>query len=897
MGPPGRPGGRRQGDDTDEPGPTGASSERALHESSAALHAANEALRRSNATLSAVIENSPLAIYALDGDGIVTMWNAAAEKIFGWSAAEVLGRFSPVERDVDLDECVARRGRVMFGDVVTGVEVKRATKDGREIDVSFSAAPMRDDEGRITGLLALSADVSGRVAAEAAARRSEARLAAVVQNLSDVITVVGPGSRLIYTSPAAQRLFGFTEGDESWVDPLSRVHPDDRERVGQEFAVQFQHAVPEPVAFRIRAADGSWRHVEAVAQDLTADPDVGGIVVTTRDVSERRRAEAMITDQARILRLVAQGAPLTETLSALCEVVESQASEALTSVMLVDGASRTLRLAAAPTLPPGFTRHLGAVPVAAGAGSCGSCAHLGTPVVTADVGSDPAWDAWRDVALAHGLRACWSTPILASSGAQVLGTFAIYFREPRGPSHEHERLVAMATDLGAIAIERKAFEDRLAHQAHHDALTGLPNRRLFVEFLEHSLARRHRRRSTVAVLFLDLDRFKVVNDSLGHETGDELLVELARRLQGTVRPADTLARLGGDEFTVLCEDLGPDQARDQAVDVAERLLQVVEEPFDLRGHEARLSSSIGIALAAGDDDPETLLRDADAAMYRAKEAGKGRWVLFDEEMRSSARQRLDTENALHHALEREELRLHFQPIVDVRTCGWVAAEALLRWQHPERGLLTPDSFVDIAEETGLIVPIGSWVLDETCRWIARWRDAGLVSDGFTVSVNLSARQVARADLVARLAGALRRSGVPPGMLCLEITERILMSETTNESVESLKRLGVRISIDDFGTGYASLGYLKRFPVDVVKIDRSFVGGLGSDPDDAVIVAAVVGLGHALGLTVVAEGVETGEQLRELAVLGCDQAQGFWFAPARPPEAFTRLLRGPIADAS
>jgi diguanylate cyclase (GGDEF)-like protein len=415
---------------------------------------------------------------------------------------------------------------------------------------------------------------------------------------------------------------------------------------------------------------------------------------------------------------------------------------------------------------------------------------------------------------------------------------------------------------------------------------------LFVEFLTLALARRHRKHTSAAVLFLDLDRFKVVNDSLGHDAGDELMIKLGMRLCAAVRPADTVARFGGDEFTVLCDDLSSDDARRQAIDVAERLLEVIEAPIQLNGEDQHLSASIGIAIAGPGDTPETLLRDADAAMYQAKDRGKGRWELFDEEMRSSARMRLETENALHRALERDELRIYYQPIVELVGTTCSGAEALVRWQHPDRGLVAPDAFIDLAEETGLIVPIGAWVLEEACRQLMEWRDAGLVSPTFTMAVNLSARQLAQADLVERVAAALERTGAPPELVCLEITESVLMAETTIDAIDALRALGVRLSIDDFGTGYSSLGYLRRFPVDSVKVDRSFVDGLGTESEDSAIVAAVVGLGHALGLSVVAEGVETELQLAELGALGCDRAQGFWFARPQPADVFAAVVANP-----
>jgi diguanylate cyclase (GGDEF)-like protein/PAS domain S-box-containing protein len=847
-------------------------------------------LRESEELFRAIVQNSTDAITLVDADGTVRYGSSLGEKVLGYPYGFAAG--------LDALDLVHPDDAEMVADVMSRAFTEPGTHGPVVVRVLHSDGSWRHleaignnllDNPAVRGVVVAARDVTERVATEEALRRSDDRFRALVQNLSDVITIVGPEGRLVYSSPAAKRLFGFEEDDESWADPTARVHPDDIERVVEEMTLRLEGGGSDPVAFRLRVADGSYREVEAIVQDLTDDPSVGGIVATTRDVTERARAEAMVASQAQILRLIAEGVPLAETLATICTVVERRIPDALCSVMLVDDEDRVLRIGAAPNLPLEYTRAIECVEIGPDAGSCGSAAHYGTPIVVEDIATDPRWASYREIALDHGLRACWSTPVMASSGDRVLGTFAVYHPEPQAPLLEAEEIVAMVSPLAAIAIERKTFEDRLAYQAQHDPLTGLPNRLLFVEFLTLALARSQRRQSTSAVLFLDLDRFKVVNDSLGHDAGDELMVNLSTRLCAAVRPGDTVARFGGDEFTVLCDDLSPGDARNQAIDVARRLLEVIEAPIQLNGEDQHLSASIGIALAGPADTPETLLRDADAAMYRAKADGKGRWELFDEAMRSSTRSRLETENALHRALERDELRVFYQPIVELDGGTCSGAEALVRWQHPDRGLVAPDAFIELAEETGLIVPIGAWVLEEACRQLVVWTANGQVTPGFTMAINLSARQLAQSDLVDRVADALERTGAPPAQVCLEITESVLMAETTIEAIDALRALGVRLSIDDFGTGYSSLGYLRRFPVDSIKVDRSFVDGLGTEAEDSAIVAAVVGLGHALGLSVVAEGVETELQLAELGGLGCDRAQGFFFSPPQPADVFASVV--------
>lgn len=427
--------------------------------------------------------------------------------------------------------------------------------------------------------------------------------------------------------------------------------------------------------------------------------------------------------------------------------------------------------------------------------------------------------------------------------------------------------------------EREQAEERVMHLANHDALTGLPNRRLLIDRLGQALALAHRENHQVAVLFMDLDRFKTINDSLGHMTGDALLQNVARRLSETLREGDTVSRLGGDEFVVVLPSLDQPKAAEK---VALKLVDALAPPIDLGGQELRVSASIGISLFPEDGrDTETLLRNADSAMYHAKDMGRNNYQFFMEQMNVAAAERLRLENDLHRALERQEFELHFQPRVSVANGLACGIEALIRWRHPERGLVLPEHFIPVAEDTGLIVPIGEWVINEACRQGTAWCAAGLPQ--IPVAVNLSPRQFRQSNLVDTVARAIERHGWPCKLLELEITEGVLMQQTseTLKTLEALNRLGVGLAIDDFGTGYSSLSYLKRFPVDFLKIDQSFVRDIAVDPDDATIVTAIIGLAHNLGLTVVAEGVENASQLDFIRDAGCDEAQGYHIGRPMP----------------
>jgi diguanylate cyclase (GGDEF)-like protein len=439
------------------------------------------------------------------------------------------------------------------------------------------------------------------------------------------------------------------------------------------------------------------------------------------------------------------------------------------------------------------------------------------------------------------------------------------------------------------AVARARVEARLAGQALHDPLTGLANRALFLDRCAQALARKRRRGGALALLFLDVDRFKGVNDAFGHEAGDRLLTALAERLRGTLRAGDTAARLGGDEFVVLCEEV---RGVDHALSIAERLAAELHLAISVDGREVDATVSVGIAVANGPPTrTEELMRDADVAMYRAKRRGGGIAEVFDERLRERAQRRRGTADALSHAVERGELRLHHQPVHALDTGEVVAVEALLRWAHPERGLVAPAQFLPAAEETGLIVPLGAWAVAEACRQAARWDAARPRGRRIVVAVNLSPRQWAHPDLLPTVQTALRGSGIEPGRLRLEVAEAAVSAdlEAALLPLEALRALGLSLALDDFGTGPSSLATLQRCPVDVVKVDGAVVGEIERDRRAASLVAAVVELAHALGLGAVAEGVEAVGQAERLRALGCDAAQGFLFARPQEAEGLGELL--------
>ncbi len=534
-------------------------------------------------------------------------------------------------------------------------------------------------------------------------------------------------------------------------------------------------------------------------------------------------------------------------------------------------------------------------------------------LVTGEVYYSPRWKSllgYKDAEIGTSIEE-WLGRVHPEDVERLRGKIAAHLREAHGHLEDEHRVrqgngsylwmlgrgravwaadgrpSRMAGSLSDIS-DRKRATDQLLYDAYHDALTGLPNRSLFLDRLEHAANRSRRHGATFGVLFLDLDRFKVVNDSLGHGIGDQLLVAVAAKLQACLRAGDTVARLGGDEFTMLLEDV-PDAAL--AMRTAERILRDLARPMDLSGHQVAVTASIGITLGRGGTEHSSdLLRDADIAMYRAKALGKGRYEMFDPTMHERMIALLRLEEDLRAAVERSELRLHYQPIVSIATGRIQGFEALLRWEHPRRGNVLPDEFVPVAEETGLIVPLGAWALREACLQVRAWQDRFVQDPPLSMSVNISARQMMQGDLASEVSGVLHDVGLGPSSLKLEITEtRLEIGEAAAVALQRLKDLGVQLVVDDFGTGYSALSRLTLLPIDALKIDRSFVSAMMTDAHSQEIVRMIVGLAHVLGITAVAEGVETVEQLDVLRKLGCEYGQGYLFCRPVPAEAAESYL--------
>ncbi|MEZ5171761.1 MAG: PAS domain S-box protein [Acidimicrobiia bacterium] len=975
---------------------------------------AEERLRQSEERLRTLVANVSDLITVVDRVGNVLFTSETDAMDLGYEPDESVGMnifdlLHPDDRERAEAAFVQQIGAEGHG---PPNEYRIRRKDGSYLDVETIGLNLLDDPS-IGGVVFTTRDISERKRAAESLRQSEERFKALVQNTSDAIAVIASNGDLLYASPSTRELVGDTT---SAPEVMALLHPDDVDRVVAEFTALRREGKFRSLQFRLRTPAGSTRVVEMMAEDHSDDPAIGGVVTTTRDitereeseqalrdsearyraivedqaelicrwteageitfanlafaralgtvperligrnifdlapgdaklalrrgiqltvpgqtrteeapldipgmsrrwahwtlraisghatddegheyqvvgldVTERRKAEHSAEQQSRILEMIARGNDKSEVFEELCRMLEAGIPDARAAVFLFDADVSEVQEFVAPSVPEEYIRFIRADFQRLITDEVRELFRVMEIVASRDFARVATADT-IDSARAAGIFSTWAVPVRSAQDGELLGTVAVFDSRQRDRSESDERVALTVANLVAIAEERAHAEAELSHQALHDPLTGLPNRALFMDRLNQSLARSRRARTSSAVLFLDLDRFKTINDSLGHETGDQLLVAVARRLEAVLRPGDTVARFGGDEFTILCDEL-VDQ-RGEALEIAERLLDAIVRPFPLSGNEeAYLTASIGVSLARADDRPGSVLRDADAAMYRAKEEGKARHVVFDDAMRASAVARLETETALHRAIEREEFEIFYQPIVSLRDARCAGAEALVRWHHPERGLVSPVDFINLAEETGLIVRLGAWVLDEVCRQAAVWQAQAPADDPFVVTANLSARQLSNAALVDQVASALTNSGADPSRIALEITEDVLMDDTAAamQTLSELEALGVALGVDDFGTGYSSLGYLKRLPVSLVKIDRSFVAGLGRDSEDSAIVTAVVSLAEALDMQVVAEGVETSEQLAELLSLGCDLAQGFFFAPPQPAADLETLV--------
>jgi diguanylate cyclase (GGDEF)-like protein/PAS domain S-box-containing protein len=818
--------------------------------------------------LRAVLECASDAIAIVDDNHRITHFNAAAERIWKLARTDVLGR------DAEILSL-----KFLQGDLPKDFreEISLVRRDGSRIRALVSSSSMMIDGA--THRIVFARDVT----AEAERRVRIGLLNAVSDQTNRAVIITDVEQNIVYVNSAFTALFGYTNGEAEGRragELIAGCHTD-RKAVARLVKRLVSGGRRGEIETLVYNKDGEeiW-----VCARIDAFRDKKGrvkhIFALLEDITETKQLRSL---QQLIMGALADEVPITDISDRLCRRVEEIAPDVVCSLLHVDAAGLVHPLGG-PSLPEDYSRALDGIAIGPNVGSCGTAAFYGKPVLATDLDTDPRWQPYKAMPLAIGLRACWSTPIKAKDG-RVIATFAFYFHEPRAPSNWHRRIVEACVDLGAFAIERKEARAEIARLAYHDILTGLPNRaqlrHLITTAIDACPTGSH-----VALAFLDVDHFKDVNDTLGHAAGDELLIQLAQRLREHIGPEDMLGRLGGDEFVILL----PQRTAEGAERVAAGITEALAAPLRLGSKQMPMSASIGISLYPDHaTDIDTLMQQADAAMYMAKQAGRSTHRIFSAEMNGLAEQRLALIAALRKAIAEGALTLSYQP--QIRSCDGAihGVEALARWHDAVLGDVSPAKFIPLAEECGLIEQIGLWSVREACRQMASWRRAGLNIP--CVSVNLSPINFRNVTLAARLKDILAEYDLPPDALMLEITEGAFMQDSVAalETMNAIRELGVGLSVDDFGTGYSSLSRLAHLPIRELKIDRSFMRDIEKDAGALAIATAVVRVGQGLGMTVVAEGVETEGQRRTLAELGCDVVQGFLYAPALAPVAFERWL--------
>ncbi len=821
-----------------------------------------EALRDREERLQGIMDTVADGIVAADETGTVQSFNPAAERIFGYSAGEVVGRsMNMLMSGADAsahDDHIAhylRSGETRIMGV--GRELTARRKDGTAFPIELNVSELR--RGRHRLFIGTIRDITQRKQAEEALRRAHAELEQRVEERTRELAVLSRQTTQIlnsanegilglddracitFANPAAARLTGWPLEELRGLS-LHTLLGRPRSREGSAltlFAVLRRGQAQRDMAFRRRGGESF--PVEFAAAPIAEDGRVRGAVVVFRDVTERRRAEDKLRLAAKVFETTAEGIIVCN--GDFCVTAVNPAFTEITGYAAEEALGR---------LPQFLTE-----------ADAGLRAAIEEAVESRGRWEGELWSRRKDG------RKC----------AERLAVSSV--SDAPGASRQY---VVVFSDI----TQRKMDEERIRYQANYDALTALPNRTLFLDRLQQALAAAARSGERVGLMFVDLDGFKLVNDTLGHEAGDALLREAAKRLQDCVRAGDTVARLGGDEFTVIMPNLG--SARN-APAVAQRIIQSLCQPFHLEDRDAFVSASIGITSYPDDGgDSQTLLKNADAAMYRAKEQGKATYQFFTAELNRENHVRLAIKNGLDMALERQEFVLYYQPKVSLATDAITGVEALLRWRNKDMGMVDPSRFIPVMEETGMIAPVGEWVMEAACRQYRAWREQGLPD--LRVAVNLSVRQIRQPGLAKTVQDVLDRTGVPPAGLELEITESMIMKDTERAvtTLQELHEMGVTLAIDDFGTGYSSLSYLKRFPLHTIKIDRSFVRDLATDSDDVEIVRTIISMGHSLRRRVVAEGVETKRQREALRQLRCDEIQGYLISAPVPPERLDALLR-------
>lgn len=815
------------------------------------------------------LEQAVDSVVVIDRHNHVLLFNRAAEQLWGLDRSQVIGhnvsRLVSVDIRADHDSYVDANRHTGINKIVGSSRTLQVERS----DGSYRWASMSISRIKADGEVLYTAFIKDVTEQHQQDERLQL-LSLVVDCTDSAILILDESWHTRYSNDACTRLLGYSPAHLNATEPTGLLMPYLQPAQVEVRRRQLANGEAYSGDELIYCANGQriWCQM-TITPILGANGVLQNAVVVLTDITLSKMHEVL---QQRILACMAREEPLETLMDKACREVERIAPEITASILRISADGR-LQPLAGPKLPASYSQALEGVAIGPQVGSCGTAAYHGEAVLVQDIASDPLWQAYKEPALAIGLRSCWSTPIKDNHG-RVLGTFAFYYREPRGPSEFHQRLLRVLVHLCSLALQREESRSQIRQLAFYDSLTELPNRSLLHARADQSLAEAARNQTPLSVLFVDLDRFKQVNDSLGHPAGDQLLRLVAQRLSENRRHADIVGRLSGDEFVLVLPNCGSEQVSE----VVEQLRQTLSLPCTIAGATLCPSASIGISLFPADGhDMGTLVHRADMAMYQAKSAGRGRFSFFSHELNQLAQERLALESALREALEQGHLQLHYQPQLRMADGLLYGVEALARWHHPQFGDISPARFIPLAEECGLINQLGLWAVREACRQLAAWRRQGLPIPA--IAVNLSPTNFHNLDLPGMIASTLQEHQLQASDLTLEITENVLMdtNPSTLKTLDEMHQQGVRLSMDDFGTGYSSLSYLRRLPIQELKLDRSFVFDLEHDATNQALSEAVIRLGESLRLTVVAEGVENHGQQDILRQQGYHVAQGYLFS--------------------
>lgn len=851
-----------------------------------------QALNESRQFLSRVIDTIADPVFVKDRQHRWILLNQAFCKFVGQPMTALLGKTDDLCPAHALRLC-REKDDVVFDTGIEDVNEEEITgHDGIVRTIVTKKTCYVDDTGH-PFLVGTILDITERKQIENLRYQRERELRTLVDNLPTMVVRYDRKLCGVYANPVYLHAIGCTEAEiiGNQVGDAWRATNISAKSYAAILAEVMYSGIKTEVTLEWIDGNGSLvSHAMKIVPEYGAGGVVGSVLALGFDLSDRRRQQIVEENRQRVFEKMAHGDNLNGVLDQVALYVESSKSGRHCAILLLDEEQKYFQDVSAPSFPESDREHFEVQILNEEGGQCYgwvAAALRGERVIMDNISQHSLCQPFIHEI---GAVACWSEPIF-SSAQHLLGVLTLYVSQTGAPDEADLLQLVQASHLSSIAIERKRIEQQMYRQASYDQLTGLPNRRLFGNRLSEEIAKAERSRSSLTVLFIDLDRFKEVNDTLGHESGDDLLIEAARRIRACVRESDTVARLGGDEFVVILPKTDDVVPQDR---IAQSIVEIMTQPFPLGDHNAYVSASIGISSYPQDaDNAEALISCADQAMYAAKGMGRNCFSFFNHSMLEQSRQRLELISELRGALDAGQLEVYYQPIIEVASGRAVKAEALLRWHHPELGMVPPDRFIPIAEETDLIQEIGAWVFREAADTAKRWHTLHGQDGVGKISVNMSPRQFTKNSGVQSLIDYLHAGGIDPSYLVVEITEGLLLDDSSaiTEKLELLRAAGMQLSLDDFGTGYSAMAYLKKFNIDYLKIDRSFVRDLETDPGDRAIAEAIVVMAHRLGLKVIAEGVETEGQRALLMAVGCEYVQGYLYAKPMPVEMFLEYVLG------